>query len=557
VASVQHPRPRVSSAGRARGPYRQLPHPGRRRHRGRNFAAGAITLSLLLLAGAAIALISARGTLAVDQSALASIAEPLGGGRIESVSVVTGPHSQPVPVVVRGHQIWPRGLIATDQPLSIQVVVKRPGWISWLTGSTERLSISLRTPNSPPVPQYVTLRSGAPLRLSFKQPVAVLASGALGALHRRVLGTPAKAITLDTQGAGAGSTWVAVAPRVWETGHAALVSWFPAGATTSAVAIPSPGTPIRANAPIMLRFSKPVAQALGGVRPPVSPATPGSWHTVDSHTIVFQPQGYGYGLGARVSVGLPNGVRLLGGRQGGASESGTWTVPPGSTLRLQQLLAQLGYLPLDFHPSGAPVALTPQAQEAAAVAPPAGSFAWRYSNVPAALRGFWQPGASGEMTRGALMAFENDRGLTADGIAGPQVWRSLLSAALSGHRASFGYTFVSVDEGSQRLSLWHNGQTVVSTPVNTGIASAPTATGTYAVYEHISSGTMSGTNPDGSHYHDPGVPWISYFNGGDALHGFTRAQYGFPQSLGCVEMPVGAAGQVWPYTPIGTLVHIT
>ena len=37
---------------------------------------------------------------------------------------------------------------------------------------------------------------------------------------------------------------------------------------------------------------------------------------------------------------------------------------------------------------------------------------------------------------------------------------------------------------------------------------------------------MSGTNPDGSHYSDPGVPWVSYFNGGDALHGFLRASYG-------------------------------
>ena len=84
----------------------------------------------------------------------------------------------------------------------------------------------------------------------------------------------------------------------------------------------------------------------------------------------------------------------------------------------------------------------------------------------------------------------------------------------------------------------------------------PEQNGTFAVYEHIRSGTMSGTNPDGSHYEDPGIPWISYFNGGDALHGFERAQYGFPQSLGCVEMPPATAGEVWPYTPIGTLVNI-
>ena len=50
---------------------------------------------------------------------------------------------------------------------------------------------------------------------------------------------------------------------------------------------------------------------------------------------------------------------------------------------------------------------------------------------------------------------------------------------------------------------------------------------------------------------------VSYFNGGDALHGFIRASYGFPQSLGCVEMPYSEAAQVYPYTPIGTLVDVT
>jgi len=67
---------------------------------------------------------------------------------------------------------------------------------------------------------------------------------------------------------------------------------------------------------------------------------------------------------------------------------------------------------------------------------------------------------------------------------------------------------------------------------------------------------MKGTNPDGSHYDDPNVPYASYFNGGDALHGFIRATYGSPQSNGCVEMPYADAALVWPLTPIGTLVTV-
>jgi hypothetical protein len=261
-------------------------------------------------------------------------------------------------------------------------------------------------------------------------------------------------------------------------------------------------------------------------------------------------------LGATVTVGLPNGVRLVGGQQNASAATASWTVPRGSTLRLQQLLAELGYMPLRFSEHGSRVPLTPQAQEAAAVNPPAGSFVWRYGDVPATLRGFWSPGASGEMTRGAIMALENKHEMTADGEAGAAVWRALIGDVLAHRTYAFGYSYVTVNEGPQNLVLWHNGRTVMTTPVNTGIASRPTETGTFAVYEHIASGTMSGTNPDGSHYEDPGIPWISYFNGGDALHGFERAQYGFPQSLGCVEMEPSAAGRVWPYTPVGTLVHV-
>ncbi len=129
---------------------------------------------------------------------------------------------------------------------------------------------------------------------------------------------------------------------------------------------------------------------------------------------------------------------------------------------------------------------------------------------------------------------------------------------LKRQRSDFGYTFVMVSEGSpESIHVWHDGKVVVHGLVNTGISAAPTAIGTYAVYLRYEVTTMSGLNPDGTAYHDPGIPWVSYFNGGDALHGFIRSSYGFPQSLGCVEMPFDEAHQVWPYTPIGTIVHLT
>jgi hypothetical protein len=67
---------------------------------------------------------------------------------------------------------------------------------------------------------------------------------------------------------------------------------------------------------------------------------------------------------------------------------------------------------------------------------------------------------------------------------------------------------------------------------------------------------MTGTNPNGTKYNDPGVPWVNYFNGGDAVHGFIRSSYGFPQSLGCVEAPVSTAAQIFPFVQVGTLVTV-
>jgi lipoprotein-anchoring transpeptidase ErfK/SrfK len=436
-------------------------------------------------------------------------------------------------------------------------MVKRPSAIGWLTGQTERLNLTLTTPSAHLKAHFLTVSAGQPLRLQFAEPVSTVSSGfSPTRLHREVLAAPASYVTL-ARTAEAGSIYVAAAPRTWESSATSLVSWFPAGSATGAIASPAPGSTLRANTPITLTFNKPVSKALGGSMPPVSPRTPGTWHTINAHSIQFQPQGFGYGLGANVTIGLPNGVRLVGAKQSGDAWGG-WAVPQGTTLRLQQLLSVLGYLPLRFHYAGTGPGPNTANQLDAAVKPPAGSFSWRYPNTPSVLLNMWAPGRFGEMTKGAIMAFENNNGMTADGVPGPQVWNALITAAVQGKSNTFGYTIVQVSEGSpEGQTTWHNGNTVVSGPVNTGIPQAPTAQGVFAVFEHSPSVTMSGTNPDGSHYSDPGVPWTSYFNGGDALHGFLRASYGSAQSLGCVEMPYSEAHDVYQYTPIGTLVSVT
>ena len=155
------------------------------------------------------------------------------------------------------------------------------------------------------------------------------------------------------------------------------------------------------------------------------------------------------------------------------------------------------------------------------------------------------------------MAFEADHGLPSDGVVGAQVWETLLQTVARHKAVKHDYDYLDVSMAlPETLRVWRNGRVVYSTAVNTGIASRPTAAGTFPVYARYLSTTMSGTNPDGTKYNDPGVPYVAYFNGGDAVHGFIRGSYGWPQSLGCVELPYSAASVVFNFDPIGTLVGV-
>ncbi|MHB1250775.1 MAG: L,D-transpeptidase family protein [Acidimicrobiales bacterium] len=215
----------------------------------------------------------------------------------------------------------------------------------------------------------------------------------------------------------------------------------------------------------------------------------------------------------------------------------------------EQLLAEAGYLPVGFTP-----AVTQSDPSLQSV----GTFSWLYAKLPKLLSGLWQVGTDNVLVTGALMTFQSQHNLPSTGVADPVTWNALIAMVQSGEVNPAPYNYVSVSEGTpETLTLYIAGQAKFHTLVNTGISVAPTALGTYPVYLRYTSQTMSGTNPDGSHYSDPGIPWVSYFNGGDALHGFIRSTYGWPQSLGCVEMPFASAQSVWPHTPIGTLVSVT
>jgi L,D-transpeptidase catalytic domain len=306
------------------------------------------------------------------------------------------------------------------------------------------------------------------------------------------------------------------------------------------------GTVVSPDAPLRVLFNNPLAAS--SPMPTIAPAVAGSWARLSASELSFRANapmtpGTSYVLTVPATMESADGTVLH------TAVSRHFTIAMGSTLRLNQVLAELGYLPLRFVPTG-PFHPTSTAVQR-------GTFTWRWSNVPQGLTSLWQPNTYTVITKGAIVQFENDHNLPTDGVASPAIWDDLLHAVAAHEHDVATYNYVDVSQTlPETLTLYVNMKPIFTTLVNTGIASRPTAFGTYTVYERFISTTMTGTNPDGSHYSDPGIPWVSYFNGGDALHGFIRSSYGWPQSLGCVEMPFASAHAVFPYTPLGTLVTV-
>jgi peptidoglycan hydrolase-like protein with peptidoglycan-binding domain len=291
--------------------------------------------------------------------------------------------------------------------------------------------------------------------------------------------------------------------------------------------------------------------------PALSPAIAGTWQR-SGDTAVFTPA-TGFPEHTRVTVTAAVAVATAAkDSRGNLAPGATFSTARYSTLRLQEILAQLGYLPLSWTPAvGAAVPTgDAAAQLAAAYAPPPGTFRWTRLGYPSSLYSFWSPGKANTLDVGAVTGFEADHGLTPDGVASGAVWTALLTAAAKDQVNTHGYSYAIARESlPETLNIWHNGRKVFSSLANTGIGIRPTGLGTFPVYLKMPFQVMTGTNPDGSHYADP-VYWVSYFEGGDAVHYFDRGSYGWPQSLGCVELPYGAAKAAYPYLPYGTLVTV-
>ncbi len=304
-------------------------------------------------------------------------------------------------------------------------------------------------------------------------------------------------------------------------------------------------------APLVVRLSGPVATS--SPLPQLSPGVAGKW-TAAGDVLTFKPTStlapcatYRLTIWAQTTaVGRPPlGVRRVV----------PFAVACPGTRAVQQALARLRYLPYAFHTTAGAQRGGETRQRAAqhAFAPQAGRFVRDVAGAPTLA-----PGQLDATTRGALMVFQSRHAITPTGLVDGATWAALLGAEAAAAIDRSPYTFVTVSQRlPQSLAVHRGNRVVLRTAVNTGVAGAPTANGTFPIFERLTSTTMTGTNPDGSHYSDPGVPWVNYFNGGDAVHGFNRASYGSPQSDGCVELPPRTAAAVYRMLAIGDLVVVS
>jgi hypothetical protein len=356
--------------------------------------------------------------------------------------------------------------------------------------------------------------------------------------------------------------------------HASLVSaqgpanatkpLLPAAALQMVSMTPAPGAKgVNGTSPIRVQFSAPLAP--NSPMPTLSPSIAGQW-AVQDNAAVFTPS-VGWSQKTKVTVKIPGGLAGVVSADGatagdggtlGSNVSKSFTTGSFSNMRLQQLMAQLGYLPMTWKAASGPAigAASAKAQLAAAYRAPAGTFTWQ-SGWPWALRSQWKAGSANILQVGAIRAFESVHNMTMDGVAGKAVWSKLLTAVAKGQKNPHGYTYALANQHyPEKITIWHNGKVVLTSLVNTGIPGRSTVDGTFPVYLKYYFTYMDGTNPDGSKYHDP-VYFANYFNGGDAVHEFARYSYGSYQSLGCVELPWAAAKKAYGYLSYGSLVTVT
>lgn len=122
-----------------------------------------------------------------------------------------------------------------------------------------------------------------------------------------------------------------------------------------------------------------------------------------------------------------------------------------------------------------------------------------------------------------------------------------------------GDRWIEINLYEQTIAVYDNRQLVFATLVATGFEPLWTRPGLFQIYQKLDSTPMRGSfAADGSDaYYLEDVPWTMYFDEARAIHGaYWRANLGFPQSHGCVNMTVGDSAWIYDWAEVGDWVYV-
>jgi hypothetical protein len=122
-----------------------------------------------------------------------------------------------------------------------------------------------------------------------------------------------------------------------------------------------------------------------------------------------------------------------------------------------------------------------------------------------------------------------------------------------------GDRWIEINLYEQTLAVYDGRELVFATLIASGLDPFWTRPGLFQIYEKLETTPMRGSfEADRSDaYYLEDVPWTMYFDQARALHGaYWRANLGFPQSHGCVNLTVGDSRWLFDWAEVGDWVYV-
>lgn len=129
------------------------------------------------------------------------------------------------------------------------------------------------------------------------------------------------------------------------------------------------------------------------------------------------------------------------------------------------------------------------------------------------------------------------------------------------YQAAPGERWIDINLSNLTMTAYEGATPVFfSNQIVPGDKRTPTVVGKFAVYLKYRIQDMRGLNFDGTPYLTKGVPWVTYFHSGYAIHGAPwRSDFGIGYSYGshgCVNTPVDHARFIYEWSQMGDPVVV-